>query len=115
MASGRCAVAFCHRGRKRESLKSWTILLAILAFGFSLIGTFIVRSGLLTSVHAFANDPERGVFILMIMAFFMGGALVLFAARARVMEAKGIFGTVSRESALIANNVCWPCPVSWCL
>jgi cytochrome c-type biogenesis protein CcmF len=90
---------------KRESLKSWTILLAILAFGFSLIGTFIVRSGLLTSVHAFANDPERGVFILMIMAFFMGGALVLFAARARVMEAKGIFGTVSRESALIANNV----------
>jgi cytochrome c-type biogenesis protein CcmF len=90
---------------KRESLKSWTILLAILAFGFSLIGTFIVRSGLLTSVHAFANDPERGVFILMIMAFFMGGALTLFAARARVMEAKGVFGTVSRESALLLNNV----------
>jgi cytochrome c-type biogenesis protein CcmF len=59
---------------KREALKSWTILLAILAFGFSLIGTFIVRSGVLTSVHAFANDPERGVFILMILAFFMGGA-----------------------------------------
>ncbi|MGD1882831.1 MAG: heme lyase CcmF/NrfE family subunit [Paracoccaceae bacterium] len=90
---------------KRESLKSWTILLAILAFGFSLIGTFIVRSGLLTSVHAFANDPERGVFILMILGFFMGGALVLFAARANVMEAKGVFGVVSRESALIANNV----------
>jgi cytochrome c-type biogenesis protein CcmF len=90
---------------KRESLKSWTILLAILAFGFSLIGTFIVRSGLLTSVHAFANDPERGVFILMILAFFTGGALILFAFRAQTMEAKGVFGVVSRESALVANNV----------
>ncbi|WP_436399455.1 heme lyase CcmF/NrfE family subunit [Roseobacter sp. S98] len=90
---------------KRESLKSWTILLAILAFGFSLIGTFIVRSGLLTSVHAFANDPERGVFILMIMAFFMGGALILFALRAGAMEARGIFSLVSRESALLANNI----------
>ena len=90
---------------KRESLKSWTILLAILAFGFSLIGTFIVRSGLLTSVHAFANDPERGVFILAIMAFFMGGALVLFALRAGVMEARGVFGLVSRESALVVNNI----------
>ncbi|WP_298913545.1 heme lyase CcmF/NrfE family subunit [uncultured Roseobacter sp.] len=90
---------------KREALKSWTILLAILAFGFSLIGTFIVRSGLLTSVHAFANDPERGVFILMIMAFFMGGALVLFAFRAGAMEAKGVFSVVSRESALVANNL----------
>ncbi|MGJ8545178.1 MAG: heme lyase CcmF/NrfE family subunit [Sulfitobacter sp.] len=90
---------------KREALKSWTILLAILAFGFSLIGTFIVRSGLLTSVHAFANDPERGVFILMIIGFFIGGALMLFARRAAVMEARGVFGLVSRESALIANNV----------
>ncbi len=90
---------------KREALKSWTILLAILAFGFSLIGTFIVRSGLLTSVHAFANDPERGVFILMIMGFFMGGALILFALRAGVMEARGVFGIVSRESALVANNL----------
>jgi cytochrome c-type biogenesis protein CcmF len=90
---------------KREALKSWTILLAILAFGFSLIGTFIVRSGLLTSVHAFANDPERGVFILMILVFFTGGALMLFAARAQAMEAKGVFGMVSRESALVANNI----------
>ncbi|MCE8008055.1 heme lyase CcmF/NrfE family subunit [Aestuariivita sp.] len=90
---------------KREALKSWTILLAILAFGFSLVGTFIVRSGLLTSVHAFANDPERGVFILMIMVFFTGGALTLYALRARAMEAKGVFGVVSRESALLANNV----------
>ncbi len=102
------AVALLHSAivvEKREALKSWTILLAILAFGFSLIGTFIVRSGLLTSVHAFANDPERGVFILMILAAFMGGALILFAARANVMEARGVFGMVSRESALVANNV----------
>ncbi len=90
---------------KREALKAWTILLAILAFGFSLIGTFIVRSGVITSVHAFANDPERGVFILLILAFFMGGALMLFAARASAMEAKGLFAPVSRESALVANNL----------
>jgi cytochrome c-type biogenesis protein CcmF len=90
---------------KREALKSWTILLAILAFGFSLIGTFIVRSGVLTSVHAFANDPERGVFILMILAVFMGGALTLFRARAGAMEAKGVFSVVSRESALVLNNL----------
>ncbi|MGC1505652.1 MAG: heme lyase CcmF/NrfE family subunit [Sulfitobacter sp.] len=90
---------------KREALKSWTILLAILAFGFSLIGTFIVRSGLLTSVHAFANDPERGIWILMIMGFFMGGALVLFTLRAGAMEAKGVFALASRESALVLNNL----------
>ncbi|MDK3018502.1 heme lyase CcmF/NrfE family subunit [Pseudodonghicola flavimaris] len=90
---------------KREALKSWTILLAILAFGFSLIGTFIVRSGLLTSVHAFANDPERGVFILMILALFTGGALTLFAMRASAMEARGVFAMVSRESALVVNNI----------
>lgn len=90
---------------KREALKSWTILLSILAFGFSLIGTFIVRSGVITSVHAFANDPERGVFILAILAVFMGGALMLFAARASAMEAKGIFSMVSRESALVFNNI----------
>jgi cytochrome c-type biogenesis protein CcmF len=90
---------------KRESLKAWTILLAIMAFGFSLIGTFIVRSGVITSVHAFANDPERGVFILMILGFFTGGALILFAARAGTMEARGVFSLVSRESALVANNI----------
>jgi cytochrome c-type biogenesis protein CcmF len=90
---------------KRESLKAWTVLLAILAFGFSLIGTFIVRSGVITSVHAFANDPERGVFILMILGLFIGGALVLFALRAGAMEARGIFALVSRESALVANNI----------
>lgn len=90
---------------KRESLKSWTILLAILAFGFSLIGTFLVRSGVITSVHAFATDPERGVYILGILAVFTGGSLTLFAARANAMEAKGVFGMVSRESALVFNNI----------
>ena len=90
---------------KRETLKSWTILLAILAFAFSLIGTFIVRSGVLTSVHAFANDPERGVFILFILAVFVGGSLTLFALRAASMEAKGVFALVSRESALVLNNI----------
>ena len=90
---------------KREALKAWTILLAILAFGFSLIGTFIVRSGVITSVHAFANDPERGVFILAILTLFIGGGLTLFAARAPSMQAKGVFGLVSREAALIVNNI----------
>jgi cytochrome c-type biogenesis protein CcmF len=90
---------------KRESLKAWTILLAILAFGFSLMGTFIVRSGIITSVHSFATDPERGFFILLILAFFMGGAFVLFALRAPVLAAKGVFSIASRESALVANNL----------
>ncbi|MFN3952906.1 MAG: heme lyase CcmF/NrfE family subunit [Pararhodobacter sp.] len=90
---------------KRESLKAWTILLAILGFGFSLLGTFIVRSGLLTSVHAFASDPERGVFILMIFAFFMGVALTLFAWRGAALEARGVFALASRETALVLNNV----------
>jgi cytochrome c-type biogenesis protein CcmF len=90
---------------KRESLKAWTILLAILAFGFSLTGTFIVRSGVITSVHSFANDPARGVFILMILGFFMGGSLTLFAFRAGTLEARGVFAMISRESALVANNV----------
>ncbi len=102
------AVALLHSAivvEKRESLKSWTMLLAIMAFGFSLIGTFIVRSGVITSVHAFANDPERGVFILMILAVFMGGALVLYALRASALEAKGVFGVVSRETALVLNNI----------
>ena len=90
---------------KREALKSWTILLAILAFGFALIGAFIVRSGVLTSVHAFANDPERGVYLLAITGIFMGGALTLYSIRASQMQAKGIFGMASRESALVMNNV----------
>ncbi len=90
---------------KRESLKAWTVLLAIMAFGFSLIGTFIVRSGVITSVHAFAEDPSRGVVILFLLVVFVGGALMLFAARAGALEAKGAFQIVSRESALVANNL----------
>ena len=90
---------------KREALKSWTVLLAILAFGFSLLGAFIVRSGVITSVHAFANDPERGVYLLVILFLFTGGALTLFAARAQALEARGVFSAVSRESALVLNNV----------
>lgn len=90
---------------KRESLKSWTILLAIIAFGFSMIGAFITRSGVITSVHAFASDPERGVFLLAILAVFMLGGLTLFAARSGAMQAKGVFGLVSRESVLVVNNI----------
>ncbi|MEM6479422.1 MAG: heme lyase CcmF/NrfE family subunit, partial [Pseudomonadota bacterium] len=102
------AVALLHSAvvvEKRESLKAWTILLAILAFGFCLIGAFIVRSGVLTSVHAFANDPDRGVYLLAITALFTGGALTLFAWRAPIMQGRGVFGLASRESALVANNV----------
>ncbi|MDQ7080099.1 MAG: heme lyase CcmF/NrfE family subunit [Paracoccaceae bacterium] len=90
---------------KRESLKTWTVLLAILAFSFSLIGTFIVRSGVITSVHAFANDPERGVFILLILAVAIGGSLTLFAVRAGAMQSKGVFSLVSRESGIVLNNI----------
>ncbi|MEL6690782.1 MAG: heme lyase CcmF/NrfE family subunit, partial [Pseudomonadota bacterium] len=102
------AVALLHSAivvEKRESLKAWTILLAILAFGFCLIGAFIVRSGVLTSVHAFANDPERGVYLLAITGLFTGGALTLFAWRAPIMAGRGVFGVVSRESALVINNI----------
>jgi cytochrome c-type biogenesis protein CcmF len=90
---------------KRDALKSWTILLAILAFSFSLVGAFIVRSGVITSVHAFASDPERGVFLLWIMAFFIGGALTLYAWRAPTLRSGAVFSTVSRESGLVLNNL----------
>jgi cytochrome c-type biogenesis protein CcmF len=90
---------------KREALKVWTIFLAILAFSFSLLGTFLVRSGVLTSVHAFASDPARGVFILLILAAFIGGALTLFAWRAPLLKQGGLFAPVSREGALVLNNL----------
>jgi len=90
---------------KRDALKSWTILLSIIAFSFSLLGTFLVRSGVLTSVHAFAVDPERGVFILGFLAIVIGGSLALYAWRAPRLTPSGMFGVVSRESALILNNV----------
>jgi cytochrome c-type biogenesis protein CcmF len=90
---------------KREALKVWTIFLAILAFSLSLVGTFIVRSGVLTSVHAFANDPRRGVFILAILVFFIGGSLLLFALRANALKPGGFFAPISREGALVLNNL----------
>ena len=90
---------------KRDALKSWTILLAIATFALSLIGTFLVRSGVLTSVHAFAQDPARGLFILGFLGVVVGGSLLLFAWRAPKVGAGGSFDVVSRESMLLANNV----------
>lgn len=90
---------------KREALKIWTVLLAIMTFSMSLLGTFLVRSGVLTSVHAFATDPTRGVFILIILILFIGGALSLFAFRAAHLKAGGLFAPISREGALVLNNL----------
>jgi len=90
---------------KRGGFRSWTVLLAIVAFGLSLLGTFLVRSGVLTSVHAFAVDPKRGIFILMLLALFIGGALALYAWRTARIGLGGAFEPVSRESLLLGNNV----------
>ncbi len=90
---------------KRNALKVWTILLSILTFSLSLLGTFLVRSGVLTSVHAFASDPTRGVFILLILCIFIGGSLSLFAARASSLKQGGLFAPISREGALVLNNL----------
>jgi cytochrome c-type biogenesis protein CcmF len=90
---------------KRNALKVWTILLSILAFSLSLLGTFLVRSGVLTSVHAFANDPRRGVFILVILCVFIGGSLSFFAWRASALKQGGLFAPISREGALVFNNL----------
>ena len=90
---------------KREALKIWTVLLAILTFSLSLMGTFIVRSGVLTSVHSFAVDPARGVFILAILILFTGGGLALFALRSSDMQSGGLFQPISREGSLVLNNL----------
>src|SRR5450755_362029 len=90
---------------KRNALKVWTILLAILTFSLSLLGTFLVRSGVLTSVHAFATDPTRGVFILLILCIFIGGSLTLYAWRASALKQGGLFAPISREGALVLNNL----------
>jgi len=90
---------------KRNALKVWTLLLAILAFSLSLLGTFLVRSGVLTSVHTFATDPLRGVFILVILVVFIGGAFALFAWRAPMLKQGGLFAPVSREGSLVLNNL----------
>jgi cytochrome c-type biogenesis protein CcmF len=90
---------------KRDALKIWTVLLAILTFSLSLLGTFLVRSGVLTSVHTFASDPARGVFILMILCTFIGGSLSLYAWRASSLKQGGLFAPISREGALVLNNL----------
>jgi len=90
---------------KRGGFKIWTVLLAIIAFSMSLLGTFLVRSGVLTSVHAFATDPSRGIFILSFLAVVIGGSLALFAWRAPKVGLGGSFALISRESALLVNNV----------
>jgi cytochrome c-type biogenesis protein CcmF len=90
---------------KRGTFRSWTVLLAIVAFSLSLVGTFLVRSGVLTSVHAFATDPARGIFILAFLAIVIGGSLTLYAVRAGAVGAGGGFAAVSRESMLLGNNI----------
>ncbi len=90
---------------KRECLMSWTVLLAILGFTLSLVGTFLVRSGIITSVHAFASDPTRGAFILAILAVFAGGGFLLYAIRSGSLVPSGAFSIVSRETALVSNNL----------
>src|SRR5262252_977850 len=90
---------------KRGTFKSWTVLLAIVAFSLSLLGTFLVRSGVLTSVHAFATDPARGVFILVFLALVVGGSLMLYAVRAATVGLGARFALLSRETLLLANNV----------
>ncbi len=101
-------VALIHTIRvveRRDALKGWAVLLAIATFSLSLVGTFLVRSGVLTSVHAFATDPTRGVFILMILLIVVGGSLTLYAIRGAMLSPTGVFTPVSREGALVLNNV----------
>ena len=94
---------------KRDTLKSWTVLLAIITFSLSLVGTFLVRSGVLTSVHAFATDPERGTFILLLLIAAIGGSLTLYAIRAPALKGGGLFAPLSREGALVLNNLLLSC------
>ncbi len=90
---------------KRDTLKGWTIFLAIITFSLALLGTFLVRSGVLTSVHAFANDPARGRFILALLTLVTGGSLILFALRAGALKAGGMFSPLSREGGIVFNNI----------
>jgi cytochrome c-type biogenesis protein CcmF len=89
----------------RDALRAWTIMLGVVAFSMSMVGTFLVRSGILTSVHAFAVDPERGAFILILLAIYIGGALAVFGLRASTISEGERFSLVSREGALVVNNV----------
>jgi cytochrome c-type biogenesis protein CcmF len=94
---------------KRDTLKSWTILLAIITFSLSLVGTFLVRSGVLNSVHSFASDPQRGTFILLLLIVAIGGSLTLYAVRAPALKGGGVFAPLSREGALVLNNLLLSC------
>jgi cytochrome c-type biogenesis protein CcmF len=94
---------------KRDTLKSWTVLLAIVTFSLSLVGTFLVRSGVLTSVHAFATDPARGMFILLLLLVAIGGSLTLYAIRAPALKGGGLFAPISREGAIVLNNLVLSC------
>ncbi|MBM3512617.1 MAG: heme lyase CcmF/NrfE family subunit [Alphaproteobacteria bacterium] len=90
---------------RRETLKSWTVLLALITFSLSMLGTFLVRSGIITSVHAFASDPARGVFVLLLLGIAVGGSLTLYAIRAPALEGGGLFAPISREGGLLINNL----------
>ena len=103
-----CATALLHSTlvlEKRNALKKWTVLLAFLSFGFSLIGTFLVRSGIITSVHSFATDPTRGVFILIICAFFIIGSVILLAKKAKYISEEKLMSPISKEGAIVFNNL----------
>src|SRR4029078_2824763 len=89
----------------RGALKAWTMMLAVIAFSMSMVGTFLVRSGVLTSVHAFAIDPERGTFLLALLAIYVGAAFILFAVRGATLKEGAPFELVSRESGLVVNNL----------
>ncbi|WP_267351145.1 heme lyase CcmF/NrfE family subunit [Sphingomonas sp. GM_Shp_2] len=89
----------------RDGLRAWTVMLAVVAFSMSMLGTFLVRSGILTSVHAFAVDPKRGAFILALLALYIGGALALFAGRIGTVKAGTVFAPISREGGLVVNNL----------
>src|SRR3546814_17143755 len=89
----------------RDALRAWTVMLAVVAFSMSMVGTFLVRSGILTSVHAFAVDPQRGFFILILLTLYIGGALALFGLRVGTVREGATFEPVSREGALVINNL----------
>ena len=103
--AGTALLHSCVVVEKRDTLKGWTVFLAIVTFGLSLLGTFIVRSGVLTSVHAFATDPARGVFILVLLVLFIGGSFALFAWRGPALRGVGLFRPISREGGLLINNL----------
>jgi cytochrome c-type biogenesis protein CcmF len=100
---------------KRGSFRAWTLLLAIFAFSLSLLGTFLVRSGVLTSVHAFASDPRRGVFILVFLGIVVGGSLLIYALRAPKVAGGEVFAAVSRETAILINNLLFACAAAMVL